>query len=469
MDNRNETTFRIGIISGKLGDVDGVSLEVNKWIKVLNEFGHEIFTIAGRYGSTLPEIPEGNQITIDKLRFNTPEQRSYEKLVFPHLNRQPPYLNDEGKREITQKISASGKQTANLLMEHIQDLDIDVLIAENTNAMPMTLIGGMAVYELSTEQRVATIFHHHDFWWERSRFSHNHIEPLLGEIMPPSDPGLEHVVLSSYAAHILSSIKRVHPKVIPNCEDFDSPTWMDEYNSDFRHDMGFSEDDILIVQPTRIVRRKRIEDSVELIGRLVEKYHELSGRVHFIISLYQGDEPDENYIGQIQAKAEKFGFPVHLISERVASKRGTNETGERLYTNRDVLANADIVTYLPIWEGFGNALLEAIAAKVPVVTTDYLVYKTDIKIMGFQNVEIRDVYDKEGKLIIPERAIDEVYYLLMHPRERERIVNRNFRIGQKEFGFSVLRRCMREVMEDYSPEIHASRKRIQKSKLLYSV
>ena len=39
--------------------------------------------------------------------------------------------------------------------------------------------------------------------------------------MPPSTPGLEHVVLSTYAAHILSSIKRVHPQVIPNCEDFD--------------------------------------------------------------------------------------------------------------------------------------------------------------------------------------------------------------------------------------------------------
>ena len=38
--------FRIGIISGKLGDVDGVSLEVDKWIGILGEMGHKVHTIA---------------------------------------------------------------------------------------------------------------------------------------------------------------------------------------------------------------------------------------------------------------------------------------------------------------------------------------------------------------------------------------------------------------------------------------
>ena len=158
---------------------------------------------------------------------------------------------------------------------------------------------------------------------------------------------------------------------MPNCEDFDNPVWKDDYNSTFRQDLGFKDDDILIVQPTRIVRRKRIEDSVALVGKFVKKYPELAGRTHFIISLYQGDEPDENYIQQITGMAESINIPVHLISGRVASERGTDKEGCKLYTNRDVLVNADIVTYLPIWEGFGNALLEAVAAKVPVVTTTY--------------------------------------------------------------------------------------------------
>ena len=92
---------------------------------------------------------------------------------------------------------------------------------------------------LSTERRVATIFHHHDFWWERSRFSNNNI--------------------------------------------------------DFRRKFGFSEKDFLIVQPTGNACHKRLEDSLELVSLLARKYTDMKNRVHLIVSLYQGDEPDRSY------------------------------------------------------------------------------------------------------------------------------------------------------------------------------
>ncbi len=465
----NNHTFRIGIVSGKLGDVDGVSLEVDKWIRILSEMGHEIVTISGKYTSPLQSIPESNQLMLKQIGFDTPSQKQYEHLVFPYLLKHPRILGSRDRKNVLHNLQVEGTETANLLFEQIQERDIDVIIAENTNALPMTLIGGMAVYKLSTEKRVATIFHHHDFWWERSRFSSNYIEGLLSRIMPPADPGLEHVVLSSYASHILKSLKRVHPLIIPNCEDFDSPVVLDSYNSDFRSDLGFRDDDILLVQPTRIVRRKRIEDSLSLTGKLLRKYPDLKKRVHFIISLYQGDEPDENYIDQIREKAADLEISLHLISHRVASTRGSNEKGDKLYTSRDVLANADMVLYLPVWEGFGNALLEAFAAKVPVVTTTYLVYKTDIKIMRLDNIEIRDTYDDEGHLIIPERAVDEMYYILTHPAETKEIVEKNFLIARKEFGFSTLRYRISSMIKEYGDEIRASRQRIRKSKKAYSV
>src|SRR6056297_1943430 len=325
-------TFRIGIVCGKLGDVDGVSLEVEKWIRLLKHMGHEIYTFSGRYAAPLPLVPEEQQILIPQIRFGSPEQQEYERQVFPYLQDNPPHLSDEKREELIDRLEQQGTEVSNLLFEYIQKFSIDVIIAENTNAMPMTLIGGMAIYKLATWRRVATIFHHHDFWWERSRFSRNYIEQLLGKIMPPVDPGLEHVVISSYAEHILRSIKRVHPKVIPNCEDFEDAVQMDDYNARFREELGFAKDDILIVQPTRIVRRKRIEDSVELVGRLVKKYPELSGRVRFVISLYQGDEPDRNYIGQIRKMCEERDIDLRLISDRIAARRGNDGEGRPLFT-----------------------------------------------------------------------------------------------------------------------------------------
>ena len=41
--------MNIGIIIGRIGDVDGVSLETQKWIDVLKGMGHETFIISGQF------------------------------------------------------------------------------------------------------------------------------------------------------------------------------------------------------------------------------------------------------------------------------------------------------------------------------------------------------------------------------------------------------------------------------------
>lgn len=463
------TPFRIGFVSGKLGDVDGVSLEADKWIETLESLGHEVVTVTGRYAAQLERPAPDRQLDLPQIRFDTPEQREYERLVFPHLSKRPPQLNGEQRQKLVDQMEAQGADVAGALHDIVREHDIDVLVAENTNAMPMTLLGGLAVHRVATEQRVATIFHHHDFWWERSRFSDTRIRGLLTRIMPPVDLGLEHVVISSYAAHILRSLKRVSPFVIPNCEDYENPVTRDEYNASFRSELGFRDDDILVVQPTRIVPRKRIEDSVRLLVRFVERYPEFRDRMHYIISLYQGDEPNENYIEQIRDRADAAGIPFHMIADRVASTRGTDERGRPVFTNRDVLANADLVTYLPIWEGFGNALLEAIAARVPVITTTYLVYKTDIMITGLQNIEIRDRYDEDGLLAIPDSALDAMHHILTHAEARREMIETNFRIARSEFGLGVLREKLEGLLAVYGDEIRASRQRLSKSKQRYSV
>lgn len=470
MNKGDNNHFRIAIISGKLGGVDGVSLEVDKWIKVLLEMGHQVFTIAGRYIDTVKAVPEVNQIEIPEISFISDFQKRFEQVVFPHISPgKPRRVTEADKNKIVDKMMTEGTALSDIIYQICKEKNIDVLIAQNTNAMPMTILGGVAIEDLVRRRRMAVIFHHHDFWWERSRFSNSVIEGLLNRIMPPVEPGIEHVVISSYAEHILRSFKRVKPVVVPNCEDFNKPVGLDDYNKNFRKEMGFKEDDLLIVQPTRIVPRKRIEDSIRLVGKLQQKYPALSPRIQYIISLYQGDELDEGYIEYIRELAETNQVKMHLISKRVASVRKKDKTGCPMFTNRDVLANADLVTMLPIWEGFGNALLETIAAKVPLVTTTYLVYKTDIAVTGVRNVEIRDQYDKDGCLVIPDKRLEDIYAILTDKNLCREIVEHNFEIGKKEFSFQTLYNKLNDLLEEYGDEIRASRKRLEKGKTYYSV
>lgn len=461
--------FKIAFVSGKLGDVDGVSLEVDKWIEVLLKEGHEIYSIAGKYTNPVQNIKNNNQFLLENLRFDSTLQNHYEKMVFPYLTRQPTHLTSGAQDQILEDMMVKGSELGEDIFQIVQDNDIDVIIAQNTNAMPMTLLGGIAVYNLLTKYKVATIFHHHDFWWERSRFSQSRIESLLNKIMPPSDLGSEHVVISSYSAHILSSIKRVIPTVIPNCENFEETAVMDSYNSHFREDLGFNEKDILFIQPTRIVPRKRIEDSVRLVGMYARNHPEIKERIKFVISLYQGDELDDSYIGTIKDLAKSENVDMHLISERVSSIRMINKKGERLYTSRDVLLNANIALYLPKWEGFGNAYLEAVSCLIPVVISTYLVYKTDIKCAGFENIEIRDDYTEEGLLNIPESVLHKIDLILNNKEKRSSMIKKNFDIGKKEFGFDMLSAKLNSLLDSYSDEIRASRRRLQKSKKNYAV
>jgi mannosylglucosylglycerate synthase len=464
-----DTGFRIAFVSGKLGDVDGVSLEVDKWIEVLQNEGHEIYTIAGKYANPIQGVNIDNQCLMENLRFDSTLQKHYEKMMFPFLTKKPTHLTTANRDLILEEMMVEGKELGEDIFRYIQDNNIDVIIAENTNAMPMTLLGGIAIHNLLTEYKVASIFHHHDFWWERSRFSQSRIEGLLNNIMPPSDIGSEHVVISSYSAHILSSIKRVIPTVIPNCENFKNAAVKDSYNSNFREDLGFEENDILFVQPTRIVPRKRIEDSVRLTGMYGRKYPEIKHKIKFIVSLYQGDELDDFYIDEIKELALEEDVDLYLISDRVSSVRMINELGERIYTSRDVLINADIALYLPKWEGFGNAFLEAVSCCIPIVIATYLVYKTDIKGAGFNTIEIRDNYDDNGLIKIPDPVLEDIHIILNDPKKRQKMIENNFETGKKEFGFDMLSEKLNELLESYSDEIRASRRRLQKSKKNYAV
>jgi len=60
-----EANKRIGFVSTRFAGTDGVSLEVRKWVHVLEELGHECFFFAGE-----SEWEEERSIVVPEAHFN---------------------------------------------------------------------------------------------------------------------------------------------------------------------------------------------------------------------------------------------------------------------------------------------------------------------------------------------------------------------------------------------------------------
>src|SRR4029453_2244784 len=73
----------------------------------------------------------------------------------------------------------------------------------------------------------------------------------------------------------------------------------------------------------------------------------------------------------------------------------------------DAYLAADLITYPSLYEGFGNALLEALFYGVPVVVNRHPVFVSDIAPLGLKLVEI------EGE--VTDATVSEVRSLLGNP------------------------------------------------------
>jgi glycosyltransferase involved in cell wall biosynthesis len=230
--------------------------------------------------------------------------------------------------------------------------------------------------------------------------------------------------------------------MIYNVIDFDAPRQeVDDFNADFRESFGFSGDDILILQPTRVVSRKGIEQAIYLVKEL-----DLP-QVKLLISHSAGDE-GTGYQDWLMDTASREGIPIHFLSNRLHDSRRYDETGRKLYTLWDVYPHADLITYPSLYEGFGNAFLEAVYFRKPLLVNRYSVYVVDIEPKGFDTVAIDGFLTRD--------AVDRVRALLLDPERRREMTDRNFEIARRFFSYRVLEQRLTGLLQSFfgaSPEV----------------
>ena len=245
----------VGFVSTRFAGTDGVSLETEKWADVFKREGYNCFYFAGEL-----DRPPQSSYLVKEAHFKHPEIRDIYKSVFGVLTR---------KRSVTQQIHASKERLKNHLYKFIKNFRIDLLVPENALTIPLNIPLGIALTELISETGIRVIAHHHDFFWERQNFMTNAVWEYLNMAFPPHLPSIQHVVINSSADNQLSLRTGISATIIPNVMDFDNPpSPVDTFASDVRQSLELDDDELFILQPTRVVKRKGIEHAIELVRRL---------------------------------------------------------------------------------------------------------------------------------------------------------------------------------------------------------
>lgn len=408
--------MNILVLATRISGNDGVSLEAKHWKDILSKMGHKVTFIAGQLdqaGIVIPELHFQSSDVVD----------IYNRVVF----------GNENFRKVEKDIfTLSGKIEGSLREVFNNGRKVDCLIVPNIFSLPMHIPLAVSLARIIEEKRIPTIARHHDFWWERERFRISHMGEFFERWFPPKLPSLKHVVINSIAQKQLRERTGIKAEVIWDSFNFDSGLdKSDSFSKNFRQDFLLNEYDTIFLQATRIIPRKRIELSIELVKQLKNP------KIVLVIAGHEGDEGG-GYLKKLKTKAKASQIRAVFADKRINSKRKIIG-GKRIYTLWDAYRNCDFMTYPSRIEGFGNQFVEAVYFKKPVIITPYPVFEKDIKPLGFKTIKIGEK--------ITQKTAKKVNSYLNSPGKIAKMTEKNFKLGEKYLSYNWVERKLEKLLK----------------------
>jgi len=422
---------RIGIIIGRIGGVDGVALETEKWIEVFQRMGHEIFILSGQFEEV--ELDDSHATLYPVLSFFSPECEWEQNGAFFDPVKDPTALLED--------IEQVSNNIATRIKSWIGEKKIDVLLSENASALPSHLSMALGIWKAVEDTGIQTITHDHDFYWERGdRYVSPHagINEIVKKYFPLDLPNVKHAVINTHASNTLKERFGMDSVNVPNVMDFDIPYGEKRLeNVALLKDLGLDEGDIPLFQVTRIVGRKGIEVAIDLIHKLEDK------RVKLIITGNHNDDEGGKYYRKLINQIHDLRLVDQVVfAEGVIQNHSwKGHHGSVKYSLSDAYAHANACTYFSTYEGFGNAFVESVLAKTPIFVNNYEpVYMPDIGSKGFKTVMLTDNE-------LTEEAISGMKEIIYNEQLNKEVAEHNFEIGKKHFSYDVLQEKLEELLK----------------------
>jgi len=403
---------RVGFISTRFSGTDGVSLEAGKCAVVLERNGHECFW----FGGVLDRAPD-KSFLVPEAAVQHDKNQWIDQQVFGKKRR------DSLVTDTIYELKACLKKQ---LKEFLRRFEIDIVIAHNALTNPVHIPLGVALTETIAETQIPTVAHHHDFYWERPRFLVNAVGDYLRMAFPPNLPTIEHVVINSAAQEELALRAGISSTIVPNVQDFANPPIIDQKQiRQFRESLGFKPDDVIILQPTHIIPRKGIEHAIQLV-------EELGNPRYKLLITHAVEAEAYEYGSWLQESALQRGVDLRIVNTS-SDDPALFEPHDHRISLWDVYPHADLITYPSLYEGFGNAFLDAVYFRKPLLINRYGTFVRDIEPKGFDLI-VMDGY-------LNRKTLSRVKEILTSPERRETMVNKNYEIALNYYSYAVLEKC----------------------------
>lgn len=436
--------MEIGLIHYRVGETDGVSLEMTKWKKVLEKIGFKVYLIAGDMGTSAG-------FKIPSISYSNTTNNFLKHKSFVDLN---------GWNE-DQYICEMKSYTTYIYDQLKELMNLDIMIVNNIFSLAHNPAAAMAIYHFCKDRGIKIVGHHHDFYWERDYYANPtniYIRRVLQMYFPPKD--ITHVVINSITQEKLKIENNLDSVVIPNVFDFNQEQWeIDDYNVKIYDKLNISKNDLIFLQATRIVKRKAIELAIDVVSEINKDLKKYVGEKTYngkIITentaaklLLPGLPEDMDYLNTLIEYAKRKNVELKLASSICDNIR---HESKGVFSLWDFYAIADFITYPSVLEGFGNQFLEAIFSKTPILIFEYPVYKKDIAPLGFEIVSLGNKAElKNGLYKVNQdtiiKAKDQILEILFDTHKASESVQKNFELGRKYFSYDMLEEKLRYLIE----------------------
>jgi len=436
---------------------DGVSLEIAKRRHILEQNGFTTAAAAGPGSS-------GADYLIPSMDFNSAAARKIADNAFGEIRDYP----DE--KSLMADIRALSRLMEEEIEKVLDQYQPGFIFLHNIFSHGRHIASAEAFRKVLERRKIPVLATHHDFYWERDQYrnpSCPSVRRFLEENIPPVLSGVKHAVINTLAAVELKKRTGIKAMVFPDTLDFNQERWTaDSWNAHIVEDSGFRRDDIVVLQATRIVRRKGIELMIPVLKNLnspdyMDRLHGKSlyngkkitekSRFFYLIAGY-AEEDAEKYLKSLEDLLQSERIPHSFIGSRVAAGR-EESGGLRIYSLFDVYPYADLVSYPSLYEGWGNQFLEAVFAGKPVMVFEYPVFKSDIRDKGYSIISMGDHAEQDENnnlFVLPEKKVtdicNQVVETLLDPGTSGKLEN-NYQTGKSHNSYTVLEKLLAEGMD----------------------